>query len=96
EAAVNKATNETLGRTILTSLTTFLTAGALWIFGGPVIHDFAFTFMIGIVVGSYSSIFIASALVIYITHYRQKRAANPSASTKKRQIRVRPEPKFTA
>ena len=53
EAAVNKATNETLGRTILTSLTTFLSAGALWLFGGPVIHDFAFTFMIGIVIGAY-------------------------------------------
>ncbi|NDD90553.1 protein translocase subunit SecF [bacterium] len=94
EEAVNKATNETLGRTILTSLTTFLTAGALWLFGGPVIHDFAFTFMIGIVIGSYSSIFVASSLVIYITHYRQRRSANP-AIKKKRQVTVRPEPKFT-
>jgi len=94
EAAVNKATNETLGRTILTSLTTFLSAGALWLFGGPVIHDFAFTFMIGIVIGSYSSIFVASSLVIYITHYRQKRAGRVSTK-KKREFTVRPEPKFT-
>lgn len=94
EEAVNKATNETLGRTILTSLTTFFSAGALYFFGGPVIHDFAFTFMVGLVVGSYSSIFVAGAFVIYLTHYRQRRAGNKS-SGKKRQIVVRPEPKFT-
>jgi preprotein translocase subunit SecF len=95
EEAVNQATNETLGRTILTSLTTFFSAAALWIFGGPVIHDFAFTFMIGIIVGSYSSIFVASAFVIYFTHYRQRRAGKNPAGTKKRQIHIRPEPKFT-
>jgi preprotein translocase subunit SecF len=95
EQAVNKATNETLGRTILTSLATFLTAAALWIFGGPVIHDFAFTFMIGIVVGSYSSIFIASSLVIYMTHYREKRVGKTGRPSKRR-VTVRPEPKFTA
>lgn len=95
EAAVNQATNETLGRTILTSLTTFLSAAALWLFGGPVIHDFAFTFMVGIVVGSYSSIFIASSLVIYITKYQQTRKGKPGSSSAKRKIMVRPEPKFT-
>ncbi len=69
EQAVNRAINETLGRTVLTSLCTFFTVLALWVFGGKVIEDFAFTLMVGIVVGAYSSIFIASSLVIYMTHF---------------------------
>src|SRR6185437_16537469 len=73
EKAVNRAVNETLNRTILTSLCTFLTVFSLWLFGGKVIEDFAFTLLVGIVVGTYSSIFIASSLVIYITHYHDKR-----------------------
>lgn len=97
EQAVNRAVNETLGRTILTSLCTFLTVFALWLFGGKVIADFAFTLMVGIVVGTYSSIFIASSLVIYITHYQDKREAKLKASGKapvRRAANVRPEPKF--
>ncbi len=96
EQAVNKATNETLGRTILTSVCTFFSAFALWAWGGAVIHNFAFTFMVGIVVGSYSSIFVASALVIYITHYQKKRDAKVQSGGVKRRksITVRPEPKF--
>ena len=95
EDAVNRATNETLGRTILTSLCTFFTAFALWAFGGPVIHDFAFIFMIGIVVGTYSSIFIASSLVVFLTHYNEKKMATTQVKVKsKKQISVRPEPKF--
>lgn len=73
EKAVNRAINETLGRTILTSLCTFLTVFALWLLGGKVIEDFAFTLMVGIVVGAYSSIFIASSLVVFLTHYHDKR-----------------------
>jgi preprotein translocase subunit SecF len=95
EQAVNRAVNETLGRTILTSLCTFLTVFALWLFGGKVIEDFAFTLMIGIVVGTYSSIFIASSLVIYITNYHKTRASSGNTSSKKkRTIIVKPEPKF--
>lgn len=96
EQAVNRAVNETLGRTILTSLCTFITVFALWLFGGKVIEDFAFTLMVGIVIGTYSSIFIASSLVIFITHYQEKRAAKIKASGKpaKRGVTVRPEPKF--
>ena len=71
--AVNRAINETLGRTILTSLCTFFTVFALWLFGGKVIEDFAFTLMIGIIVGAYSSIFVASSLVIIITDYHARR-----------------------
>ena len=80
EQAVNRAINETLGRTILTSLCTFLTVFALWVFGGKVIEDFAFTLMVGIVVGTYSSIFIASSFVILVTRYRQRRDSREKTS----------------
>jgi preprotein translocase subunit SecF len=99
DKAVNRAVNETLGRTLLTSLCTFLTVFALWAFGGKVIEDFAFTLMIGIVVGTYSSIFIASSIVIIITHRNEKRMAQMKASgqsTKKKRQFVAPiEPKLS-
>jgi len=62
---VNEGVNQTLTRTILTSITVFLVLIPLFIFGGSVIHDFAFTMIVGAIVGTYSSIFIASAFVIY-------------------------------
>ena len=73
EATVNRAVNETLGRTLLTSICTFITVAALYVFGGSVIENFAFTLMVGIVVGTYSSIFIASSMVIFLTHYEQNK-----------------------
>ena len=60
----NKSINEVLSRTIITSFTTILVLLSLFFFGGDVIHNFAFTLLIGVVTGTYSSIFIASALVI--------------------------------
>lgn len=59
----NKSINEVLSRTIVTALTTFLATVAMFIFGGEVIHDFAFALLIGIVVGVYSSVFVASPIV---------------------------------
>lgn len=61
---INSSINHTLSRTIITSLTTLLVVIALFLFGGGVIHDFAFTLLIGVVVGTYSSIFIASPVLI--------------------------------
>ena len=61
---INKSVNETLSRTILTSGTTFFVVLALFLFGGGVIHDFALALLIGIIVGTYSSIYIASPLVL--------------------------------
>lgn len=66
EAVVNRSVNEVLSRTIITSLTTFLAALALFFFGGEVIHDFALAMLIGISVGTYSSIFIASPVVVLL------------------------------
>jgi len=61
---INASINQTLSRTILTSLTVFIVVIALYFFGGPVINDFAFVMLIGIFFGTYSSIFIASPLVL--------------------------------
>jgi preprotein translocase subunit SecF len=61
---VNSSINETLGRTLLTSLTTLIVVVILLIFGGGVIHDFAFALMIGILAGTYSSIFVASPIIL--------------------------------
>jgi len=61
---INLAINETLSRTILTSLTVFFTVLALYIFGGPVIRDFAFAMLVGTVVGTYSTIYIACTSVL--------------------------------
>ncbi|MCF7912491.1 MAG: protein translocase subunit SecF [Candidatus Cloacimonetes bacterium] len=61
---INHSINETLSRTIITSLTTFLVVLCLYIFGGSVINDFAFALLIGVVVGTYSSIFIASPILV--------------------------------
>jgi preprotein translocase subunit SecF len=60
---INEAINQTLGRTVITSGTALLTALALFFFGGEVLHGFAFTMVVGIITGTYSSIFIAAAIV---------------------------------
>ena len=62
---MNVALNQTLSRTIITSGTVFLATSSLFLFGGPVINDFAFTFLIGILTGTYSSIYIACAFVLW-------------------------------
>ena len=63
---INQSINEVLSRTIITSLTTFFAAFALFILGGEVIHDFAFAIMLGIIIGTYSSIFVASPIVLLL------------------------------
>jgi SecD/SecF fusion protein len=62
---INQAVNQTLSRTIITSGTVFLATLSLYIFGGGAINDFAFTFLVGIITGTYSSIYIASTLVLW-------------------------------
>jgi preprotein translocase subunit SecF len=71
---INRSINECLSRTVLTSLTTFFVAFTLYIFGGPVIHDFAFALSFGVIVGTYSSMFIASpVLVFWYEHFIAER-----------------------
>jgi preprotein translocase subunit SecF len=82
EAVVNESVNRTLSRTILTSGLTFISAVALLIFGGQVLHGFAFALVCGIVVGTYSSIFIASPILIFWRNFAEKRRkkATPAAA----------------
>ena len=61
---INKSINETLSRTILTSGTTLIVIVALFVLGGGIIHDFAFALLVGVVVGTYSSIFVASPILL--------------------------------
>lgn len=61
---MNTSINQTLSRTIMTSLLTFLAVISLYLFGGPVLHGFALAFLVGIVVGTYSSIYVAGALAL--------------------------------
>ena len=65
-ATVNKSINESLSRTIVTSLTTLMVVITLYIFGGEVIHYFSFALIIGVLIGTYSSIFVASLIVVYL------------------------------
>jgi preprotein translocase subunit SecF len=62
---VNISLNSTFGRTIVTSLTTFVVVLSLFLFGGEVIKNFAFALIVGIFVGTYSSIYVASPVMMY-------------------------------
>ena len=63
-SVINDSINQSLSRTIITSLTTFMVVLILFLVGGEVIHTFAFAMIIGVIVGTYSSIFVASPVVI--------------------------------
>jgi preprotein translocase subunit SecF len=74
---INLSVNETLSRTILTTGTAVLVVLALYLLGGPVIHGFAFSLLVGFVVGTYSSVFIAAPIVLFFE--RRSSAAAPAA-----------------
>jgi preprotein translocase subunit SecF len=65
ERVINNGINQVLSRTIVVSLTTILAVTALYLFGGEVIHDFSLALLLGVMVGTYSSIFVASPILIY-------------------------------
>jgi preprotein translocase subunit SecF len=64
EFIINRSVNETLSRTILTSLTTLVVVVALFVLGGGIIHDFAFAMIIGVIIGTYSSVYVASPILL--------------------------------
>ena len=70
---MNVSINETLGRTILTSLTVFTVLAVLFFLGGDVMHDFAFAMLVGVISGVYSTVYIASPLVLAWEHFRPSR-----------------------
>jgi preprotein translocase SecF subunit len=78
---INRSVNETLSRTILTAGTVFLCAVALYGFGGRVLNDFAFCFVVGVLTGTYSSIYIASPVVLWF-HRREAINTNRAAAKK--------------
>jgi preprotein translocase subunit SecF len=71
---INTSINDCLSRTILTSVTTFLAVFAIQAFGGGVIENFAFAMLVGVIAGTYSSIYIASPLVLAMDTYLERRA----------------------
>jgi preprotein translocase subunit SecF len=72
---VNKSINQTLGRTVMTSATTLLAVISLFFLGGVVIHDFALAMIIGVLIGTYSSVFVASALALDLSNWWVRRRA---------------------
>ncbi len=70
---MNDAVNQTLSRTILTSLTTFLSAAVLLFFGGKTLEDFAFVLFVGVITGTYSTTYVAAAIVVDWTQYVEGR-----------------------
>ena len=92
ETVVNTSVNQTLSRTIITAGTTFLSVFALYFFGGEALEGFAFTLLVGIVSGTYSTVFIASSLAIMLAKQKRPAAAaveTPQGSGKKaRRARV--------
>jgi preprotein translocase subunit SecF len=76
---VNKSINQTLSRTILTAGLTFLTVLALFLFGGEVLHGFSFALVIGILIGTYSSIAIAAPILVAYQEWRGERGKKPIA-----------------
>lgn len=81
---INRAINDTLSRTIMTSLTVFLTLLILFIFGGEVTRGFAFAMLIGVVTGTYSSIFVAAPVLVDIAKDKPLGAADAAGSKKKK------------
>src|SRR5712692_6307125 len=79
ENLINISVNQTLSRTILTSGLTLLTALSLWLFGGQVLNGFAFALVVGILVGTYSSIFIASPILVFWQNFLESRKRAASA-----------------
>jgi len=78
EQVVNSSVNQTLARTVITAGTTLLSVVALYLFGGEVLEAFAFTMIVGIISGTYSTVFIAAAIAILLS--RQKEAARVPAT----------------
>ena len=88
---INESVTRTLARTTLTSLTTFFVVFTLFMFGGEIIHAFAFTLLVGVVVGTYSSVFVASPILLWfgfdVKLYHEKLAAKVKREVEKQRMR---------
>jgi preprotein translocase subunit SecF len=81
---VNDSVNQTLSRTIITSGTTLLAVGSLFVLGGEVLRSFSFTMIVGIVTGTYSTVFIASAVAIVLSRWGQRKGTTQAQARAKR------------
>ena len=90
--SINESVTRTLARTTLTSLTTFFVVFTLFMFGGEIIHAFAFTLLVGVVVGTYSSVFVASPILMWfgfsIKDYHGKLARKAKREAEKERLRA--------
>ena len=88
---INEAVTRTLSRTILTSLTVFFVISTLYVFGGEIMHGFSFPMLVGVIVGTYSSVFVAAQLVIWtgfdVSKYRAKEVEKLKKEQEKARIR---------
>jgi preprotein translocase subunit SecF len=84
---INTSVNQTLSRTVLTSGLTLITALALYIFGGQVLNGFSFALVVGIIVGTYSSVFIASPILIFWQNLIESRKKGAQSSPVKEPAR---------
>jgi preprotein translocase subunit SecF len=91
DEVVNRSVNQTLARTVITAGTTFVAVTALYLYGGEALEGFAFTMMVGVASGTYSTVFIASAIAIILS--AQKRPRVPAASAPTREAGARPSRK---
>jgi preprotein translocase subunit SecF len=91
-AIIDESVTRTLSRTTLTTLTTFFVVFTLWMFGGEIIHGFGFTLLVGIIVGTYSSIFVASPILMWlgfsVSEFREKEAAKLKREKEKEKMRA--------
>jgi preprotein translocase SecF subunit len=83
EQQMNTAINQTLSRTVLTALTVFFSTAILLFFGGKVLEDMAFTLFVGVITGTYSTVYIAGALVVDWTNYVEGRLRKPKKAVAK-------------
>jgi len=92
DQVVNVSVNQTLARTVITSGTTFVSVLALYLFGGEVLRGFAFTMLVGVISGTYSTVFIASSIAIALGQRKQASAASPAAAARQ-EAKARPKRK---
>ena len=84
---MNTALNQTLSRTVLTALTVFFATFVLFLFGGPALEDFAFVLTVGVITGTYSTIYIAGSLIVDWTAWRERTVSTSQPA---------PSPRLTA
>ena len=87
---INLSINQTLSRTVLTSGLTFLTVVSLYLFGGPVLNGFAFALVVGIIIGAYSTVFVAGPILVFWQDFAASRGKGPRAALGK-DVEIRSE-----